>query len=104
MIETVEQLKERRPDLVSDFEAMSKEELLNQIYLEVIDALNMEDRVQLFMSECTDMSKTTYSLETIKKLINDRRIRDISFFCEAMLEDIEDMDLEEVKQYLIEEI
>ena len=77
MIETVEQLKEIRPDLVQDFETMTHEQLLNQIYLEVIDALNMEERVQTFMEECTTMSYTTYTPEVIKKLIQEQKIIEI---------------------------
>lgn len=87
MIETVEQLKELRPDLVNDFEAMTHSELLNQIYLEVIDALNMEERVQIFMSECTGMSKTTYTPEVIKTLIRDRQESDIKEWCRMTVED-----------------
>lgn len=89
MIETVEQLKAERPDIVEVFEAMTKEELLDQIYLEVLDGLNMEDRVQLFMNECTDLSKTTYTLDSIKTLINARQIKDIQQFCADLLEDSE---------------
>lgn len=100
MIETVARLKELRPDLVSDFEAMTHEELLNQIYLEIIDGLNMEDRVQLFMSECTNLSKTTYNLEVIKILIGDRQEKDIIDWCQIVVEDSEGDDdyiLKEVK-------
>jgi len=110
MIETTEEndevtcLKEQRPDLVELFEGMDREQLLNQIYLEVIDALNMEERVQTFMNECTGMSKTTYTPEVIKGLIQDQHLRDISEFCEMTLEDTEDMDLEETRQYLREEV
>lgn len=104
MINTVEKLKELRPDLVSEFEAMSHKELLNQIYLEVIDGLNMEERVQIFMNECTTLSKTTYTPEVIKGLIQSKQSADISDFCEMALEDTEDMDLEETRQYLREEV
>lgn len=104
MIETVEQLKQERPDLVKDFEAMTHEELLNQIYLEVIDAINMEERVQIFMNECTTLSKTTYTPNAIQELIQNKREIDISDFCEMVLEDIKGMSLKEVKQYLKNEI
>lgn len=40
MIENIQQLKDERPDLVADFEKMTKEELLKQCYLECIDARN----------------------------------------------------------------
>ncbi len=83
---------------------MNKETLLNQIFLEVIDALNMEERVQTFMNECTTMSKTTYTPEVIKGLVQEQHLRDISDFCEMALEDTEDMSLEETRQYLRDEV
>lgn len=82
MIETIEELKEQRPDLVKLFEGMSREELLNQCYLECIDAINMESRVALFMEECTiNMSKTNYTLDSLKRLINAKKEFDINEFC-----------------------
>ena len=36
MIETVEQLKKERPDLVESFEKMDREQLLEQCYKECI--------------------------------------------------------------------
>ena len=72
MIETVEQLKQERPDLVELFESMTHEQLLNQIYLECLDTINMEERVQTFMNECTALSKTTYPPHVIKTLIQDK--------------------------------
>lgn len=104
MIETVEQLKHERPDLVELFEGMTHEQLLEQIYKEVLDAVNMEERVQTFMNECTSLSKTTYTPATIKQLVQDKWVADLSYWCENALEDIEGMDLEEVKQYLRDEI
>lgn len=100
MIETVEQLKQERPDLVEFFESLKHEELLNQIYLEVIDTLNMEERVQTFMNECTDLSYTTYTPEVIKKLVQDKSDRDISDFCKMTLEDTKGMSVEGVRYYL----
>lgn len=82
MIDTIEELKEKRPDLVELFENMSREELLNQCYLECIDAINMEKRVALFMEECTiNMSKTNYTLDSLKRLINEKQEFDINEFC-----------------------
>lgn len=82
MIENVEQLKKERPDLVEDFEKMSKEELLNQCYLECIDAINMEERVSVFMEECTlNMSKTNYTEESLRRMISDKQEFDINEFC-----------------------
>lgn len=100
MIETVEQLKQKRPDLVELFENMNREQLLKQIYKESLDAINMEERVQTFMNECTSLSKTTYPVNTIKQLIQTKKMLDLSSFCETTLEDIEGMKLQEVKEYL----
>lgn len=99
MIETVEQLKQERPDLVQIFEKMSRKELLNQIYLEVKDGLNMEERVQVFMNEVTSLSYTTYTPEVIKGLVSDAFQKNISQFCETALEDIEEMNIQEIKEY-----
>lgn len=100
MIETVKQLKQQRPDLVELFENMNREQLLKQIYKESLDAINMEERVQTFMNECTKLSKTTYPIETIKQLIDAKKKFDLSDFCETTLEDIEGMELQEVIEYL----
>lgn len=101
MIETVEQLKQERPDLVKDFEAMTREQLLDQIYEECKDAINMEERVEVFMELCTpNMSYTTYTPESLRSMIATKQEQDISDFCEMALEDIEGMDLKEVKEYL----
>ena len=99
MIKGIEQLKDERPDLVELFEPMTREELLNQIYLEVIDAINMEERVQLFMNECTDLSKTTYTLDAIKSLINEKQEKDIRRFCADLVEDSE-----KDSNYIIKEV
>ena len=88
MIKNIEQLKKERPDLVEAFENMSREELLKQCYLECIDAINMETRVSTFMSECTDnMSKTNYTVDSIKSMINNRKELDIDNFCEEISSD-----------------
>ncbi len=74
MIENIEQLKQERPGLVELFESMTREELLKQCYLECIDSINMEERVALFMSECTNnMSNTTYTLDSLRALINQKK-------------------------------
>lgn len=82
MIENVEKLKKERPDLVESFEKMSREQLLNQCYLECIDSINMEERVSLFMSKCTEnMSKTNYTIDSLTSLISDKQESDIAEFC-----------------------
>lgn len=82
MIETIEELKESRPDLVELFESMDREQLLNQCYLESMDAINMEKRVEVFMEHCTvNMSKTNYTEASLKSLISDKQELDIDEFC-----------------------
>lgn len=106
MIETIQELKEQRPDLVEKFESMSKEQLLNQCYLECIDAINMEERVSLFMSECTiNMSKTNYTLDSLKTLIKQKQEYDLNEFCyyetvdEPTEEELLDSILERAEQF-----
>ncbi len=102
---TLEELKIERLDLVKLFESMDREQLLEQIYKECLDAINMEERVQIFMNECTnEMSKTNYTPEVIKGLISDKQQIDISEFCQTALEDMELMDIDEIKEYLQNEI
>ena len=56
------------------------------------------------MNECTNLSKTTYTPEVIKTLVQNKWEQDLSYWCKSALEDIEGMDLEEVKNYLRSEI
>ena len=89
MIKNIEQLKKERPDLVESFESMSREQLVNQLYLECVDALNMEERVQVFMNECTDnMSKTTYTIQAIRDLIEQKREKDRQEWLEQEREEL----------------
>lgn len=105
MIETIDKLKEQRPDLFLTFEAMTHEQLLNQIYLEVLDCINMEERVATFMAEATNgMSYTTYTPGVITQLVQDKWEHDLSSWCKNALEDIDGMDLEGVKKYLKSEV
>lgn len=91
---TLEQLKEERKDLVQAFELMTKEQLLEQIYLECLDAINMRDRVEVFMEECTDnMSYTTYTPQVLRELISDKKEKDIKMFCADLLEDYEEYEI-----------
>lgn len=101
IIETIDQLKEERPDLVELFENMTKEQLLNQCYLECIDAINMEERVSTFMAECTiNMSKTNYDPSVLKTLITDKQNHDIAEFCYYEICDDQSADevFEEIKK------
>jgi hypothetical protein len=97
---SVEELKEERPELVEFFESLSHDKLLEQIYKEVVDAVNMEERVDVFMQECTDnMSKTNYTPSTIRGLISAQKEKDLRDFCEYLIEGFTDSEiLKEIKQ------
>ena len=99
MIENIEQLKQERPDLVESFESMTRDELLRQCYLECIDSINMEERVALFMSECTNnMSNTTYTLDSLRTLINQKKEVEYGEIRHELIEDYKI--LEEIKKEL----
>ena len=85
---SLEEFKVNRKDLHNLWNNMSREELLEEIWKESLDAVNMETRVQLFMEECTvGMSKTTYTLDVIKDLIRDKQQYDLSEFCKNILDE-----------------
>ncbi len=89
----MDELRKSHSDLVKSYSKMNKSELLEQICLEVIDLHKMEERVSVFMEHCTDgMSKTNYEPEAIKTLIDARHEKDISEFCNELLEDNPDDD------------
>ncbi len=101
MFKDIKELKKERPELVERFENLSKDELVKQCCLEAIDAINMEERVQLFMNECTiSMSKTTYTIASLEKMIADKKEYDLNMFCFGLLYDelpAEDV-MEEIKK------
>lgn len=85
---SLEEFKASRKDLHDIWDNMTREELLEEVWKESLDAVNMETRVQLFMNECTNnMSKTTYTLDVIKQLIRDKQQYDLSEFCENILDE-----------------
>lgn len=101
MIQTTEELKQKRPDLVELFENMNREQLLEQIYKEVQDGLNMQERVEVFMELCTpDMSYTTYTPESIRTLVKIKEEADISNFVDMIMQDMEFMNDKEKDEYL----
>lgn len=78
----LQKLKKRFPQLVEEYSAMDKEQLLEQICAEVNDLHDMYDRVQFFMNECTNgMSKTTYTIESLKQMVAQKQEKDIQEFC-----------------------
>ena len=99
MIRDIEHLKQERPDLVESFESMTREELLKQCYLECLDSINMEKRVALFMSECTNnMSNTTYTIDSLRTLINQKKEVEYEEIRHELIEDYKI--LEEIKKEL----
>lgn len=83
---TLEELKADRKDLHDLWNGMTKEQLLEEIWKEAIDAVNMAERVQLFMNKCTSVSKTNYTLKVIEGLIREKKQRDLSEFCCNLLD------------------
>lgn len=95
---TLEKFKSERKDLIKLWTDMSRSELLDAIWKESLDAVNMEKRVSYFMEECTDnMSKTTYTIDSLKTLIKDKKEKDIRNFCQDLIENEEDIDSEITK-------
>lgn len=97
----LESVREKQPELAASWEAMTKEEVLNQISAEVLDLWSMQERVALFMEECTSMSYTTYTLPVIRQLIHDHQNQELSAWCFDTLEEAEN-DPEEVVEALKE--
>lgn len=96
-----EHLFAKRPELIESYKGMTKEQLIEEISGEVLDLLDMVDRVQLFNSECTlSMSRPTYKLDDIKREINERKEFDIDQFCANLIDDgTDDEDiLKEIKE------
>lgn len=86
-MENINKLKENHPELVEEYSKMDKEQLLDQICSEVLDLHKMQERVQVFMGECTlNMSNTTYTPESIRSLVNDKQEHDINQFCYYLME------------------
>ncbi len=95
----VEQLRETRPELVAEYEAMDKDALLNQICAEVIDLLAHEERVSVFMELCSGgLGKTNYTPEAIRSFVSNKQDADINDWCFQTCENATDEEiLEEVK-------
>lgn len=85
------ELRKIRPDLaemyLGYYKKMSKEAFLEAVSGDILDLVAMEERVQFFMSYCTNMSYTTYPIETIKTLVNDKQQQEEIEFCKTLLED-----------------
>ena len=111
----VELLTEENPlliKLIQDYLKKDESETLESFCGEMLDLCSMTDRVQTFMNECTNMSKTNYTLDVIKELIKKRKKSELNDFIETTLEDFNGMELDgdykgmvslgEVKDYLTE--
>lgn len=81
-MKNIDRVREVLPELVEEYSNMSKEELLEACCGEILDLWVMEERVSTFMELCTiSMSKTNYTPETIKKLVEKKQEEDIQEFC-----------------------
>ncbi|KAA5532675.1 hypothetical protein F0919_18005 [Taibaiella lutea] len=93
------QMREKHPEMVRGWENLSKEDLLEAMCGEVLDLFSMMERVSIFMEECTNMSKVTYTPEVIKEMIKKKKEEDINDFCFLECEESEDEDiLSEIKE------
>lgn len=87
----VDKLYKEHPHLVEEYSSLTKEEMLEQLCAEVIDLLHMEERVQFFMSECTEgFSKTTYTIDSLKSMVSDQKEDEINEFCFFMTDEEEE--------------
>lgn len=97
---STEEHKQQSPELVELWNNMTREQLLEEVWKESTDAVNMESRVALFMEYCSNgMSKTNYTLESIQTLIDAGKESDIREWCRMTFDDSEGDD-----QYIIEEV
>jgi hypothetical protein len=83
---------------ISYYKKLSREDFLCKACTDITELVYMEERVQLFMTTCTDLSYTNYALDTIKGLIENKEAKNISEFCQNLLEDYEDID--EMLEYI----
>ncbi len=84
----IQELQERSPELMAIYDKIPLNELLEALCGEVLDLLDMRERVQLFNEECTiGMSKPHYKLDAIRDEINARKIADRDDFCADFVED-----------------
>lgn len=86
----LEDFKKERPDLEELFNSLSREDLIEQCWKEAFDAVKMEERVSVFMENCTlNMSKTNYTPASLKSMIRSKQEQDIIDFCDMTIEDSE---------------
>lgn len=81
--------------LIYDYSDMSKDEVA-KLYEQ------MEERVQLFMNECTGMSNTNYTIDSLKTLIQNQKEQDIKDWCSMTVEDGKGTD--NFSSYVIKEV
>jgi hypothetical protein len=85
--ENRERLQELHPELFTELEDMTREQLLEEACGEILDLIDMTDRVSVFMAECTqNMSNVMYTPESLKGLIAVRKENDTLEFCSDLLE------------------
>lgn len=92
----LEKYRQKLPDIAAKFEAMTREELIEACCGEGLDAIAMQERVSLFMEECTHMSYTTYPVDKLRTMIQERKESDIDQWCADFIDD-EDTDEDIVK-------
>lgn len=100
---TVEQFKEYNKDLVEEYCKMDKNQLLKEFFNLCTDGINANTRVAFLMENCTDgMSKTTYTLETMKSLIDVKKELDLKEWCASLIEDADLTDNSD--EYILQQV
>lgn len=99
MIKNVKELDRKYPEIDKLSKELSNKALRRQFKLEIIDLMNMEERVSVFMQECTNnMCKTTYTIASIKELISLRKEEDLDEFCSDLNEMSTEGIMSEIKE------
>lgn len=98
-MKNIEKLQEKHPELVQQYAEMTKSQLLETICGEVLDLLDMQERVAFFMDKCTNMSKTTYTIESLDRLITEHKEQEFNENCFIISDEQSDASiLREVKE------
>lgn len=95
----IESLSEKDPGALKLYQGLSHAELLEMCCGERLDLLDMNDRVAVFMSECTmNLSYTTYTPEVIRGLISTKQEYDLNIYCKDLADNMTNEEIvEEIK-------
>ena len=96
----IDKLKISDPQALETYKGLTHQELLEMCCGERLDLLDMNERVAVFMEECTcNMSYTTYTPEVIKGLISAKQEYDLNRYCKDLTQDYNDKQiLEDIRE------